>query len=144
VPIPDSMQVDAGTGDRARSVAVPVDSWDDYLERFGAFEAPGLLPHAVATFFAQGGRRAWVVRIVHDEHGWDGSAMVPFGCAYHDLADPARGDFDQPVVNTADGRALHAGQIVLTGSLVKTVWLSAGNSVTMALDGLGEVSATFA
>jgi 2-keto-4-pentenoate hydratase len=44
----------------------------------------------------------------------------------------------------AEGRALHAGQIVLTGSLVKTVWLSAGNSVTMALDGLGEVSATFA
>ena len=43
---------------RARSVAVPVDSWDDYVERFGAFEAPGLLPHAVAAFFAQGGRRA--------------------------------------------------------------------------------------
>jgi 2-keto-4-pentenoate hydratase len=44
----------------------------------------------------------------------------------------------------AEGRGLHAGQIVLTGSLVKTVWLSAGDSVTMALDGLGEVSATFA
>jgi len=71
VPVLDT---DGVTGDRARSVAVPVDSWDDYLERFGAFEAPGLLPHAVATFFAQGGRRAWVVRIVHDEHGWDGAA----------------------------------------------------------------------
>jgi 2-keto-4-pentenoate hydratase len=44
----------------------------------------------------------------------------------------------------AEGRGLHAGQIVLTGSLVKTVWLSAGDRVTMALDGLGEVSATFA
>ena len=41
----------------------------------------------------------------------------------------------------AEGRGLHAGQIVLTGSLVKTVWLSAGDSVTMALDGLGEVKA---
>jgi 2-keto-4-pentenoate hydratase len=44
----------------------------------------------------------------------------------------------------AEGRGLHAGQIVLTGSLVKTVWLSAGDRVTMALDGLGEVGATFA
>jgi 2-keto-4-pentenoate hydratase len=44
----------------------------------------------------------------------------------------------------AEGRGLHAGQIVLTGSLVKTVWLEAGDSVTMELSGLGNVSATFA
>ena len=41
------------------------------------------------------------------------------------------------------GHGLHAGQIVLTGSLVKTVWLNAGDSVVMALDGLGAVTATF-
>jgi 2-keto-4-pentenoate hydratase len=39
---------------------------------------------------------------------------------------------------------LHAGQIVLTGSLVKTVWLKAGDRVRMELDGLGAVEATFA
>ena len=44
----------------------------------------------------------------------------------------------------AEGRGLHAGQIVLTGSLVKTVWLKAGDSVVMELSGLGNVSATFA
>jgi 2-keto-4-pentenoate hydratase len=44
----------------------------------------------------------------------------------------------------ADGRGLHAGQIVLTGSLVKTVWLKAGDSVVMELEGLGTVSAKFA
>ncbi|MFB9265769.1 2-keto-4-pentenoate hydratase [Bradyrhizobium erythrophlei] len=43
----------------------------------------------------------------------------------------------------ADGRGLHAGQIVLTGSLVKTVWLKAGDSVVMELDGLGKVEAKF-
>jgi len=32
---------------------------------------------------------------------------------------------------------------VLTGSLVKTVWLDAGASVKMELDGLGTVEATF-
>lgn len=103
VRISDPLLVDgAAEGARARSVAVPVDSWDDYVERFGTFEAPGLLPHAVATFFAQGGRRAWVVRIVHDEHGRDGGAVVPLGCAHHDLVDPSRGRVDQPVVNAAD------------------------------------------
>ena len=44
----------------------------------------------------------------------------------------------------AEGKGLHAGQIVLTGRLVKTVWLKAGDSVTMELSGLGDVSVTFA
>ena len=44
----------------------------------------------------------------------------------------------------AEGRGLHAGQIVLTGSLVKTVWLSAGDHVVMELEGLGKVEARFA
>src|ERR1700748_403972 len=42
-----------------------------------------------------------------------------------------------------EGRGLHAGQIVLTGSLVKTVWLKAGDHVVMELDGLGTVEASF-
>jgi 2-keto-4-pentenoate hydratase len=44
----------------------------------------------------------------------------------------------------AEGRGLHAGQIVLTGSLVKTVWLNPGDKVTMELEGLGKVRAAFA
>ena len=44
----------------------------------------------------------------------------------------------------AAGKGLHAGQIVLTGSLVKTVWLNAGDLVEMELEGLGRVEATFA
>jgi 2-keto-4-pentenoate hydratase len=43
----------------------------------------------------------------------------------------------------AEGKGLHTGQIVLTGSLVKTVWLNAGDSVVMELDGLGRVEASF-
>ena len=43
----------------------------------------------------------------------------------------------------SEGRGLHAGQIVLTGSLVKTVWLNAGDHVRMELDGLGVVEAAF-
>ena len=42
-----------------------------------------------------------------------------------------------------EGKGLHEGQIVLTGSLVKTVWLDAGDSVVMELDGLGTVAASF-
>jgi hypothetical protein len=50
---------------RRRSVAVPVESFDAYVRLYGGFEGPGRLPYAVASFFEQGGRRAYVVRIVH-------------------------------------------------------------------------------
>jgi 2-keto-4-pentenoate hydratase len=43
----------------------------------------------------------------------------------------------------ADGKTLRAGEIVLTGSLVKTVWLNAGDKVVMELSGLGKVEAAF-
>src|SRR5438445_6723546 len=43
----------------------------------------------------------------------------------------------------ADGNGLRAGEIVLTGSLVKTVWLKPGDRVSMELSGLGTVGATF-
>jgi 2-keto-4-pentenoate hydratase len=42
-----------------------------------------------------------------------------------------------------EGKGLHAGQIVLTGSLVKTIWLKAGDRVVMELAGLGSVEAAF-
>ncbi|WP_291688587.1 fumarylacetoacetate hydrolase family protein [Bradyrhizobium sp.] len=43
----------------------------------------------------------------------------------------------------ADGKGLRVGEIVLTGSLVKTVWLNAGDRVVMQLEGLGSVAADF-
>ncbi|WP_138760649.1 phage tail sheath C-terminal domain-containing protein [Modestobacter altitudinis] len=65
------------------SVAVPVDSWDAYLEAFGGFSGPGLLPHAVAAYFGQGGRRAYVLRIVHRPGG--PPVAEPPGCARYRL-----------------------------------------------------------
>lgn len=60
-----------------RSVPVAVRSFDEYLRHFGGFEGPGLLPHALASYFEQGGRLAWVLRIVPRRDG------QPFhtGCA---------------------------------------------------------------
>ena len=43
----------------------------------------------------------------------------------------------------ATGKGLRAGEIVLTGSLVKTLWLNAGDRVVMELEGLGNVEAGF-
>ncbi|MGW3668113.1 hypothetical protein [Streptomyces sp. NPDC005141] len=60
-PAFDTSRLSAG---RARSVAVPVQSWEEYEELFGGHAGPGRLPHAVAAFFAQGGSRAYVVRVV--------------------------------------------------------------------------------
>ncbi|MBS0528800.1 MAG: fumarylacetoacetate hydrolase family protein, partial [Proteobacteria bacterium] len=41
------------------------------------------------------------------------------------------------------GKTLRAGDIVLTGSLVKTIWLEAGDKVLMDLSELGQVAAKF-
>src|SRR3981189_771441 len=43
----------------------------------------------------------------------------------------------------SDGNALRAGEFVLTGSLVKTMWLNVGDQVMIELSGLGSVGATF-
>ncbi|MBA3441621.1 MAG: phage tail sheath family protein [Pyrinomonadaceae bacterium] len=51
---------------RSRTVAQAVESFDEYRNLYGAFEGPGLLPYAVAAFFEQGGRRAYIARIVPD------------------------------------------------------------------------------
>jgi 2-keto-4-pentenoate hydratase len=44
----------------------------------------------------------------------------------------------------SQGTALRAGEIVMTGSLVKTLWLQAGDQATMEFSGLGTVQVTFA
>jgi 2-oxo-3-hexenedioate decarboxylase/2-keto-4-pentenoate hydratase len=43
----------------------------------------------------------------------------------------------------ASGKMLRAGDFVLTGSLVQTAWLNAGDDVLMELSGLGSVTADF-
>jgi hypothetical protein len=50
------------------NVPTPVISWADFERRFGGLEPnvsgrDRMLPYAVQAFFAQGGRRAWVVRV---------------------------------------------------------------------------------
>jgi hypothetical protein len=64
---PARVPADPATGRRSRrTVATAVESFDEYRRLFGGFEGPGLLPYAVASFFEQGGQRAYVARIVHD------------------------------------------------------------------------------
>lgn len=43
----------------------------------------------------------------------------------------------------AQGKILQAGEFVMTGSLVKTEWLNAGDDVLMELSGLGSVTVDF-
>lgn len=58
---------------RRRSAATAVESFDEYRRLYGGFEGPGRLPYAVASYFEQGGRKAYVVRIVHDYANGSGS-----------------------------------------------------------------------
>jgi 2-keto-4-pentenoate hydratase len=43
----------------------------------------------------------------------------------------------------SEGMGLRAGEIVMTGSLVKTIWLQAGDAATMEFSGLGSVQVAF-
>jgi uncharacterized protein len=91
-----------------RSVPVAVESWQAYVQAFGGFEGPGLLPYAVSAFFGNGGQRAWVLRIVHEYRHADGSVDATGNAA-----------------GTARGRC--AG---LAASGGRQVWLAARNEGT--------------
>jgi hypothetical protein len=52
---------------------VAVESWAAYTRLFGGFDGPGRLPYAVASFFENGGDRAYIVRIVHRYFKADGT-----------------------------------------------------------------------
>lgn len=73
---------------RARSVAIRVESIAEYRQIFGGFDGPGRLPYAVQAFFSQGGRVAWIVRIV--PRAGDGDA----GAAWHALGGLTDGSLD--------------------------------------------------
>lgn len=106
-----------------RSVPVAVRSFDEYVQHFGAFEGPGLLPQAVASYFEQGGRLAWIVRVVHDR-------VAPFddGCARATLAGP----FALPLVFIARNEGTWGNRLSVALGL-------STNSLAFTLDGTGRL-----
>ena len=87
------------------AIPVAVESWNQYTQHFGAFEGPGLLPYAVASFFENGGRRAYIVRIVHQYLKPDGTP-------------------DDPKIQSGIARAILAG-LNATGG--RHIWFAARN-----------------
>ncbi|WP_291859701.1 fumarylacetoacetate hydrolase family protein [Bradyrhizobium sp.] len=73
--------------------------------------------------------------VINGEEAGQGTGADVLGHPHHALAWLANH-------LAAEGKGLYAGQIVLTGSLVRTVWLKAGDRATMELAGLGNVSVT--
>jgi 2-keto-4-pentenoate hydratase len=74
--------------------------------------------------------------IINGEVAGEGTGADVLGHPHHALAWLANH-------LAARGDGLEAGQLVLTGSLVKTVWLKEGDRVRMELDGLGTVEVGF-
>jgi 2-keto-4-pentenoate hydratase len=74
--------------------------------------------------------------IINGEVAGEGTGADVLGHPHHALAWLANH-------LAARGDGLEAGQLVLTGSLVKTVWLKEGDRVRMELDGLGTVEVRF-
>ena len=115
-----------------RSVPVPVRSFDEFVHVFGGFAGPGLLPYAVASYFEQGGRIAWIVRIVHD-----GGAAFAYGCASGKLSGAFGSDLKFLARNEGSwGNALRLGVKFTTTSLAfalngSTVLVDPGSPVTI-------------
>lgn len=89
-----------------RSVAVPVKSFDDYRRLFGAFEGPGLLPYSVASFFEQGGQRAYIIRVVPEQAPRAPDDLSP---APQNLAGLAQGSIDKIFTKTLTFLARNEG-----------------------------------
>jgi hypothetical protein len=104
---------------RRRSVAVAVEDFNEYRRLFGGFEGPGLLPYAVASYFEQGGQRAYVTRIVHD---------------YRDPIDSTRPDLLKNAGGVASGVVPGAGTNVMPLRLRARDEGSWGNLLRGALD----------
>ncbi len=99
------------------AVPVAVESWSAYTRLFGSYEGPGRLPYAVASFFENGGRRAYIVRIVHQYFLPDGSPDDA-----NNQAGIARASFD--------GLATSGGRQVWMSARSEGSW---GNNLTATL-----------
>src|SRR6516164_6349298 len=120
---------------------------DDRYERWETLGAPTLvaddffaagcvLGEAVPRLSAPDLAKVEGRALLNGEEAGRGSGADVLGHPFHALAWLANH-------LAAEGKGLHAGQLVLTGSLVKTLWLKAGDKVRMELDGLGVVEAEF-
>ena len=103
---------------------------DDFFAA-GCVLGPAVGRDAVADLAAVQGRA-----LINDVLAGQGTGADVLGHPLHALAWLAN-----HLASRGDG--LEAGQLVLTGSLVKTVWLKPGDRVRMELDGLGTVEARF-
>jgi uncharacterized protein len=102
------------------AIPVAVESWSAYTSQFGGFEGPGLLPYAVAAFFDNGGRRAYIVRIVHRYVQPDGSddPVANAGRVALSAFAGISGDGGRPVVVRARSEGLWGNRLEATLSFV--------------------------
>jgi 2-keto-4-pentenoate hydratase len=137
---------EAGVTDAIGAYLPAIEIVDDRYEKWETLGAPTLVAD---DFFAAGCVLGAPVAaapdllavtgraLINGEEAGRGTGADVLGHPHHALAWLANH-------LAGEGKGLHAGQIVLTGSLVKTAWLAAGDHVVMELDGLGRVEATFA
>ena len=111
---------------------VPVETWSDYQWRFGAYDGPGLLPWAVRTFFAQGGRRAYVCRVSPLPRAPSSEAIA--ATAVHELllAD-ASGAVREVRLRAADEGAWGNGLVVTLSFDVDARLVAEGQGVRLSL-----------
>jgi 2-keto-4-pentenoate hydratase len=126
-----AIEVDDDRYERWESLGAPTLVADDF------FAAACVLGESVARIAAPDLLSVTGRALINSEEAGRGTGADVLGHPHHALAWLANH-------LASEGKGLHGGQIVLTGSLVKTVWLKPGDHVVMELEGLGAVEATFA
>jgi uncharacterized protein len=107
---------------------VAVESLRQFSTHFGDFIGGGYLAYAVHGFFANGGRRCWVVRVAQREFagGFDGEAGAPAAGARNAAID---------ISDTNGRRALQitASSPGSWGNMLSLEWSASGQAVTSTL-----------
>jgi uncharacterized protein len=111
---------------------VAVESWSDYQWRFGSYDGPGLLPWAVRTFFAQGGRRAYVCRVSPLPRAPSPEALAATAMHGLVLADPS-GHPEEVRLRAADEGAWGDGLVVTVRFDVEARLVADGQGIRLSL-----------
>ena len=138
----------AAVADAVEACMAAIEIVDDRYDDFRALDTPTLIAD---DFFSAGavlgpGVTAWRdvdlaavdgVMTINGAHVGAGTGADVMGHPFEALTWLANHA-------AASARPLQAGDVVLTGSVVETKWVEPGDTVRVAIEGLGEASVTFA
>jgi phage tail sheath protein FI len=124
--VPTSILAALGVTERGPHVPTLVTSFEEYLNTFGGDIADSDLPNAIRAFFDEGGRQAWIQRVVH----------------YTTISNPLTRQGAKGTI-TLQSAVASPGQAAVNGSIAGPWALTPGDDLDITTDLGGPTVATF-